>query len=257
MTASGTTILRLDRLSRYFKKLAAVSDLSLSLEAGEIVALLGPNGAGKTTALRCIAGLLQPTSGTIEVAGINVAANPIEAKRSLAYVPEVPAPYDLLTVEEQLQFITRAYGLKSASSEITKLLERFELDGKRREFCVTLSKGMKQKLALACAFVRRPALYLLDEPLIGIDPRGAKELKDLVVERSREGSAIVVSTHMLDTAERLASRMMILDRGRLLAEGSLKDLHEEARLGSVATLEEVFLKLTMESEESRNQTESG
>lgn len=231
-------------LQKYYKRFPALGGVSFEVMPGEILALLGPNGAGKTTTLRCISGLLQPSAGEIFVCDVDVLRDPLNAKRQLAYVPEVPAPYDLLTLREQLEFIARAYSLEDASPRIDEILERFDLTGKRNELCVNLSKGMKQKVALATAFIRDPGLILLDEPLIGIDPKAARELKDLVLERAKSGTAFVVSTHMLDTAERLASRMVILNRGVIIAEGSLEQLNALARVKEGATLEEIFLRLT-------------
>jgi ABC-2 type transport system ATP-binding protein len=241
-------LLKVDRLVKYYKRTLAVDGLSFEVGDGEIVGLLGPNGAGKTTILRCITGIVQMTEGHIEVDGLDLIKNEEQVKRRIAFVPEVPTPYEMLTVWEHLRFIAMAYQTMDRFEErADDLMRRFDLHDKRNDLVLSLSKGMKQKLAIACAFVHEATTILLDEPLIGIDPKGTRELKDMIADARARGSSILISTHMLDTAEHLCDRIIILQRGRILAEGNLAELHERAKMGRDASLEDVFLTLTEES----------
>lgn len=242
-------MLKVDGLVKYYKKTLAVDDLTFEVADGEIVGLLGPNGAGKTTILRCVTGIVQMTEGRIEVEGFDLSENEEEVKRRIAFVPEVPTPYEMLTVWEHLRFIAMAYQTTESFEERAEsLMLRFDLHEKRNDLVLSLSKGMKQKLAIACAFVHEAKVILLDEPLIGIDPKGARELKDMIADARAKGGSILISTHMLDTAEHLCDRIIILQQGRIVAEGSLAELHERARIGENASLEDVFLTLTEESQ---------
>lgn len=240
-------MLRVDKLVKYYRKTLAVDGVSFEVRNGEIVGLLGPNGAGKTTVLRCITGIVQPTEGLIEVDGISLSTNEDEAKRRIAFVPEVPTPYEMLTVTEHLRFIAMAYRtLQNFEDCAVTLMHRFDLYDKRNDLVASLSKGMKQKLAIACAFIHEAGVILLDEPLIGIDPKGIRELKDMIANAKSEGKSILISTHMLDTAEHLCDRIIILRHGCVVAEGNLAELHERAKIGEDASLEDVFLTLTEE-----------
>ncbi len=245
LSREGERILRVENLVKYYQTFPAVRGISFQVRSGEIVALLGPNGAGKTTILRTICGVLQPTDGTIVVNGYDSVKNEIEVKKRVAYVPETPNPYDLLTVWEHLEFIARAYGSdRNFRERAVDLIERLQLREKQYDLVATLSKGMKQKLTLACAFVREASLYLLDEPLMGLDPRGQKEVKALVTESAERGAAILISTHILAIAEEWCHRVLILNKGQLVAEGGLDDLKARVSAGQDASLEEVFLALT-------------
>jgi len=241
-------MLEVANLYKFFRHVRAVNGLSLHVQAGEIVGLLGPNGAGKTTTLRCICGILRPDAGQIAVGGYDLATQEQQAKRLMAFIPEMPNPYDLLTVREHIQFVAMCYGtLRTFHERIQELLDRFDLRDKENELVATLSKGMKQKLAVACAFVHDARVYLCDEPLLGIDPRGQHELKTELQRLRDEGCAILVSTHQLDTAERLCDRVIIMQAGRKLAEGTLEDLRAQSQMAD-STLEQVFLRLTEEAE---------
>jgi ABC-2 type transport system ATP-binding protein len=202
-------LLQVDHLTKRYRKFTALADVSFSVAGGEIVGLLGPNGAGKTTCLRSVAGIIRPDSGTVRVAGHDTRAAEREAKRALAFVPEQPNPYELLTVWEHLRFVALAYDTADGFDErATALLERFDLTPKRDELVGTLSKGMRQKLTIACAFLHRAQVFLFDEPLIGLDPRGARELRHSIAEAARnDGAAVLVSTHMLETAQNLCRRV--------------------------------------------------
>jgi ABC-2 type transport system ATP-binding protein len=244
-------LLQVTELVKFYRKRLAVDGVSFEVRNGEIVGLLGPNGAGKTTILRCVTGIVQPTMGTVVVDGINIKDDEEEAKRRIAFVPEVPTPYDMLTVYEHLRFVAMGYNtLEDFDSRAQELMKRFDLADRRDDLVLSLSKGMKQKLAIACAFIHEARVILLDEPLIGIDPNGAHELKNLLSDARADGKAILTSTHMLDTAEKLCDRIIILREGKIVAEGNLSELHDQAMLGSNSSLEEVFLRLTQESDES-------
>lgn len=239
-------MLEVQRLVKDYRRLRAVNDLSFQLVGGEIVGLLGPNGAGKTSALRCIAGILKPTAGAVRINGFDIVTEQANAKRQLAFVPEVPAMYELLTVDEHLKFIAMCFDtLHIYESEGTNLLERYDLLPKRHELVATLSKGMRQKLSIACAFVHDANVLLFDEPLIGIDPAGVHEVKSEIQRAKAEGKTILVSTHLLDTAEKLCDRVIILAKGAKVAEGSLEQLRLAANLEG-ADLEQIFLRLTEE-----------
>ena len=242
-------MLKVTHLVKYYKKFLAVDGLSFEVDKGEIVGLLGPNGAGKTTILRCVTGIVQPTEGSIEIDGLSLAEHEEDVKRRIAFVPEVPTPYEMLTVWEHIRFVAMAYQTMDRFDErADALLRRFDLYEKRDDLVLSLSKGMKQKLAVACAFIHDASVVLLDEPLIGIDPKGAYELKKMIAEAKTDGKAILISTHMLDTAEKLCDCIIILRRGTIIAEGSLEELHVRAQMGTDASLEDVFLTLTEESE---------
>lgn len=231
-------------LVKDYKKFRAVNQLDITIRPGEIVGLLGPNGAGKTSALRCIGGILLPTHGQILINGHDVVKDQAKAKAGLAFVPEVPSLYDLLTVEEHMKFVAMCFGtMDMYESKREELLKRYHLAEKRNDLVAGLSKGMKQKLSVACALIHNANVFLLDEPLIGIDPAGAYELKLELQRAKEEGAAILVSTHLLDTAEKLCDRVIIMRRGQKLAEGTLEQLQHLLQMEG-KTLEEVFLHLT-------------
>lgn len=245
-SASGPVLLDVRNLSKSYGRYRAVDDLSFQVRGGEILGLVGPNGAGKTTALRCCTGILRPSTGFVYVAGYDVVREERAAKQQLAFVPELPNLYPLLTIEEQIEFIARTYGALAPdfSARREELLRRFDLWQERHNLTGSLSKGMRQKTAVAAAFLHGARLLLLDEPLIGIDPVGMRQLKELVLEARTAGCAVLVSTHLLDTAERLCDRILVLQGGRKRAEGTLADLRLSLDQRSDATLEEIFMELT-------------
>ena len=248
MVTSTHQMLQVINLTKRFGGMLAVDDLTLTVGGGEIVGLLGPNGAGKTTTIRCVASLLQPTSGHILLNGHDVSGDPVAAKRALAFVPEVPNPYEMLTVMEHLRFVAAAYGVEEELTHVEEILTRLDLWEKRNDLGASLSKGMRQKLACACAFIHRAQVFCFDEPLIGLDPKGMRELKSMMMERRAAGNALLISTHMLDTAERLCDRVIILKRGKLIAEGTVAELKERLRSSADTSLEDMFLELTEETE---------
>jgi ABC-2 type transport system ATP-binding protein len=242
--AEAMAALRLRGLLKSFGR-PVVDNLDMTIRQGELYALLGPNGAGKTTTLRMIAGLLTPDAGTIEIFGIDANQNPVEAKRISAWLPDEPMLYDKLDPLEYLEFIAGLWGMEAALAEgaARHLLEVLDLWPHRHERCEGFSRGMKQKVALAGALIHNPKLLMLDEPLTGLDASIARQVKDLLAERVRQGAAIVLTTHILEVAERLADRIGIIHRGRLIAEGTLGELRERAG-DARSTLEDLFLDLT-------------
>jgi ABC-2 type transport system ATP-binding protein len=249
---SSPPALLLESLSKSFGDKPAVDKLSLTLAAGEFYALLGPNGAGKTTTLRVIAGLLPADAGEIAVFGVDARRQSIAAKRIIAWLPDEPMLYDKLDPVEYLEFVAGLWGVepRRAQSRAEELLETLGLWEHRRERCEGFSRGMKQKVALAGALVHEPKLLMLDEPLTGLDAAAARQVKDLLVARVRQGATIILTTHILEVAERLADRIGIIQRGRLIAEGTLAELRAKGGAGredATASLEELFLELTRES----------
>jgi ABC-2 type transport system ATP-binding protein len=239
-------MLEVQGLVKEYKEYRAVNEVSFRINPGEIVGLIGPNGAGKTTGMRCMAGILRATSGRVLINGYEINEEQAKAKRGLAFVPEVPSLYELLTVYEHLRFIAMCFDtLPIFEAKHEELLARYHLLDKRNDLVATLSKGMRQKLSVACALVHEANVFLLDEPLIGIDPAGAHELKQEIIRMKEGGASVLISTHLLDTAEKLCDRVLIMARGKLLAEGSPEELREHYGMQG-QSLEEVFLQLTNE-----------
>jgi ABC-2 type transport system ATP-binding protein len=237
--------LSISGLTKAFGATVAVDGLSFEVRPGELYALLGPNGAGKTTALRMIAGLIAADAGEISVFGVDARADPRGAKQICAWVPDEPMIYERLTPWEYLQFIAGLWTLDPgvAEARAEALLRRLGLWEQRGQRCGGFSKGMMQKTALAGALLHEPKLLLLDEPLTGLDAIMAREVKDMLRELVAGGASLVLTTHIMEVAERMSDRIGILHRGRLLAEGTIEELRRQSR-GAV-TLEEVFLELTL------------
>jgi ABC-2 type transport system ATP-binding protein len=238
--------LELTGLRKAFTK-TAVDDLDLQVRSGELYALLGPNGAGKTTTLRMVAGLQTPDAGGIRIFGIDALADPIAAKRIVAWLPDEPLLYDKLDPLEYLEFVAGLWGVEPAlaASRAEELLRWLDLWEQRGARCEGFSRGMKQKVALAGALIHDPRLLILDEPLTGLDAHASRQVKDLLLERARGGATIILTTHILEVAERLADRIGIIRAGRLVAEGTLAELRRANGDGSDAdaTLEDMFLAL--------------
>ncbi|MFM1813388.1 MAG: hypothetical protein RLZ98_83 [Pseudomonadota bacterium] len=235
-------------LSKSFDR-PAVDDLSLSVAAGQFYALLGPNGAGKTTTLRMVAGLLRPDAGGIRVAGVDALADPIAARRVMAWVPDEPLIYDKLTPFEYLEFVAGLWGMDgtAADREAQALIAMLGLGPYAHQRCQGLSKGMRQKVALAGALIHQPQLIILDEPLTGLDAGSARQVKQVLQERVKTGVTVIMTTHILEVAERMAERIGVISAGRLIAEGTLDDLRRRTGMAS-DTLEEVFLRLVAEQD---------
>jgi len=242
MSASAGAALQLKGLCKSFGR-PAVEQLNLTVRRGELYALLGPNGAGKTTTLRMVAGLLAPDAGTVEVFGVDLAHDPAGAKRAMAYLPDDPMLYAKLKPTEYLEFVAGLWGIEAAEAEprARRLLDWLELTAHAHELTEGFSRGMKQKLALAGALIHEPQLLILDEPLTGLDAAAARQVKDLLLAHVQGGGTVILTTHILEVAERLAQRIGIIDHGRLIAEGTLDELRGES---GGTTLEDVFLQLT-------------
>jgi ABC-2 type transport system ATP-binding protein len=239
------TALEITQLSKRYGDHLAVNSLSLRIEAGIFYALLGPNGAGKTTTLRMVAGLLQPDSGDIEIFGHSLSKAATEAKRLLAYLPDDPMLYSKLRPLEYLEFVAGLWSIPSQQAEATaiELLKILDLWKVRGDFIESFSRGMKQKLALAGGFIHQPKLIILDEPLTGLDAGAARLVKDMLSDYVKQGNTVILTTHIMEIAERMASRIGIINKGSLVAEGTLAEL--QARSGNQEeTLEDLFLELT-------------
>ena len=223
----------------------AVRGLDLTLHPGEFYALLGPNGAGKTTSLRMTAGLLRPDAGAIAIFGIDALKQPIEAKRITAWVPDEPLVYDKLTPREYLEFVAGLWQVEAqaAAAAAETLLDRLGLGLHGNERCGGFSKGMRQKVALAGALVHDPRLIILDEPLTGLDAGSARQVKTILLDRVRDGATVVMTTHILEVAERMAERIGIIADGRLVAEGTLAELRARMAASGDTSLEDIFLRL--------------
>jgi ABC-2 type transport system ATP-binding protein len=234
----------------------AVDGLDLTVRAGEFYALLGPNGAGKTTTLRMIAGLLRPDAGTIHIDGIDALADPVAAKRVMAWISDEPMIYDKLTPQEYLEFVAGLWGVapELAAHRARELLDWLDLAAQAHQRCERFSKGMRQKVALAGALVHEPRVIILDEPLTGLDAGSARQVKSVLRERVRAGGTIIMTTHILEVAERMADRIGVIANGKLIAEGTLDELRRKAAMkagtnagtGSDASLEDTFLALVAE-----------
>jgi ABC-2 type transport system ATP-binding protein len=225
----------------------AVTDLDLAVRKGEFYSLLGPNGAGKTTTLRMIAGLLRPDAGSISVLGVDALIDPVSAKQIIAWVSDEPLIYDKLTPLEYLEFIAGLWGVEPAGAERTarELIEWLDLAPHANERCEGFSKGMRQKVALAGALVHDPRVIILDEPLTGLDAGSARQVKNVLRERVRLGDTVIMTTHILEVAERMADRIGVIARGRLIAEGTLDELRAQAGKDNTS-LEDTFLALVAE-----------
>jgi ABC-2 type transport system ATP-binding protein len=248
--------LEIRNLNKRFDR-PAVEGLDLTVKAGEFYALLGPNGAGKTTSLRMVAGLLRPDSGSISIFGVDTQRDPVEAKRVTAWVPDEPMIYDRLTPLEYLEFVAGLWGVAptQAAQRSAHLLEWLQLAPHANERCEGFSKGMRQKVALAGALVHDPRLIILDEPLTGLDAGSARLVKDVLLERVRSGATVIMTTHILEVAERMAERIGVIAHGRLVAQGTLAELRQRAGKGD-GSLEEVFLDIVAQDPEQARQADA-
>lgn len=243
-------MIKLEHLTKHFGRIAAVDDLSLEVRGGEIMAFLGPNGAGKTTTLRMIGGLLEPTGGRIEVKGHDLARSPLEVKQIMGFIPDRPYLYEKLTAREFLVFSGGLYGVQPdrAASRGKELLRLFDLTDWSDELIESFSHGMKQRLVLSSALLHEPEVLVIDEPMVGLDPRGARMLKNLFRGLRDRGVTILLSTHTLSVAEEICDRVAIIHKGRLISVGTVEDLRVLSHKHE-AGLEDVFLSLTSEDEE--------
>jgi ABC-2 type transport system ATP-binding protein len=238
-------VIRLNGLTKRYGKFTAVDGIDLEVPRGELFGLLGPNGAGKTTTIRMIAGILRPTSGTVTVGGVDIQVRPLEAKARLGYIPDRPFVYDKLTGGEFLRFAAALYGHQGPVVErrIDELLELFELTPWKNELTESYSHGMRQKLIISGALVHRPEVIVVDEPMVGLDPKSARLLKDLFRQFVDRGGTVLMSTHTMEVAEVMCDRIAIVNRGTIVAQGTMDDLRQQTESGDIG-LEGIFLKLT-------------
>ena len=238
-------MIEVEHFRKEFDTVVAADDVSFKLPRGIVGALIGPNGAGKTTTMRALCGIIRPTSGRLVISGYDVAIDPIDVKRRIAYVPDDPPLFESLTVSEHLRFIGSAYNVPNYTEQSRDLLEQFELSGKSHALASELSRGMRQKVAIACAYLRTPEVLLLDEPLTGLDPVAIRMLKQTLVQRAAAGATVLVSSHLLALVEDICQHLVILRSGRCLFSGTLADAQ---RLYNVSgTLEDVFFRATQEA----------
>jgi ABC-2 type transport system ATP-binding protein len=237
-------MIELKNIVKRFGDLVAVNDISLSVGRGEFFAVLGPNAAGKTTTIKILTGLIKPTSGTAVVAGYDVQTQPLEVRRRLAYVPDFPFLYDKLTPWEFIRFTGQMFRMDEATLEVkaTGLVQRFNLDAYLRKPIEGLSHGTRQRVAIVSALLHDPEVFVIDEPMVGLDPHHARVVKDVLKERSLQGMTVFLSTHQLSVAEEMADRIGIIHQGRLVAVGNRDELRRQS--GSTGALEQTFLALT-------------
>lgn len=235
----------IDHLVKRYNDHVAVNDISLEIKSGEIFGFLGPNGAGKTSTIKIIMGLMKPTSGKIFIDGHDVQKDPIAAKKALGYVPDRPILYEKLTAWEYMKFIAGIYGIDDTAlrERGMKYLQIFELNEWTDELVENFSHGMKQRLNLSAVFMRNPKVLILDEPLIGLDPRGARLLKEMLLTSRNNGMCIFMSTHILEIAEQMCDRLAIIHKGSIISTGTSGDLRQQAQTPD-SGLEQIFLRLT-------------
>jgi ABC-type multidrug transport system, ATPase component len=232
-------------LTKRYGRFTAVHDLSFAVRPGEVLGLVGPNGAGKTTTLRCLAGIIPATTGQIHIAGHDLATAPLAAKHALAFFPDEPRLFDYLTVRQHLAFVARIYGVADHAPRADALLAELELTDKADQLPGALSRGMKQKLAIACGLLHAPSVMFFDEPLTGLDPLGIRRMKDSIIQRARAGATIILSSHLLHLLEEVCSHVLILKRGEKIADGPLADVAARFSQGDPSvSLEEVFIRAT-------------
>ena len=239
-------MIEVDGLTKLYGDFPAVRELSFQVAAGEVLGLVGPNGAGKTTTIRAIAGIITPSRGSIRVAGHDIRDDPVAAKSVLAFIPDEPHLFDYLTVEEHLLFVGRLYRVADSRARLEPLLEELELLPRRRALPPELSRGMKQKLAIACGLLHSPSALLLDEPLTGLDPVGIRRMKATIVRRAAEGAAVILSSHLLHLVEEICSRVLVMRRGEAVAIGSIAEIKQQRPELANLSLEDLFIALVGE-----------
>jgi len=240
-------MIEVEGLTKLYDEFVAVEDLSFTVKPGEVLGLVGPNGAGKTTTLRCLSGIIPPTRGLIRIVSHEMSADPVEAKRQLAFFPDEPRLFDYLTVEQHLNFTARIYQVPDWQRIAGPLLEELEMADKRAMLPGELSRGMKQKLTIACGLLHSPKVIFFDEPLTGLDPYGIRRMKDTIRARAREGAAILISSHLLHLLEELCSHVLIVKKGRKVVDGTLEEVTRRfSEQSGDVNLEEIFFRATSE-----------
>jgi len=246
--SAAPCLIEVSGLTKLYGDFPAVTDLSFSVRAGEVIGLVGPNGAGKTTTLRCLAGIIPPTRGLVQICGHGMGRDPIEAKRRLAFFPDEPRLFDYLTVAQHLTFTARIYNLPHYEETARALLEELEIADKADKLPGELSRGMKQKLAIACGFLHAPSAIFFDEPLTGLDPLGIRRMKDSILHRAAAGAAILISSHLLHLLEEICSHVLILKDGRKIIDGTMDEVRRNfSEVPAGANLEEIFFRATGET----------
>jgi ABC-2 type transport system ATP-binding protein len=231
-------------LTKLYGDFVAVNELEFAVRPGEVMGLVGPNGAGKTTTLRCLAGIIPPTRGTIQICGCDLAGDPIGAKQQLAFFTDEPRLFDYLSVWQHLVLTARIYQVADYEAPGRALLEELEIADKQNALPVELSRGMKQKLAIACGLLHAPKVIYFDEPLTGLDPLGIRRMKDSILKRAREGAAIIISSHLLHLVQEICSHILILKNGRKVIDGTIGEISQKFSAQADANLEEVFFRAT-------------
>jgi ABC-2 type transport system ATP-binding protein len=242
-------MIEVEALAKQYGTFTAVRSLTFSVRPGEVLGLVGPNGAGKTSTLRCLAGIIPMSSGRVRIAGHDLSSEPVAAKRSLAFFPDEPRLFEYLTVRQHLAFVARIYGVAGHEALAAPLLEELELSEKADALPAELSRGMKQKLVIACGLLHSPSVMFFDEPLTGLDPLGIRRMKDSIVRRARNGAAIVLSSHLLHLLEEVCTNVLILKKGEKVADGTLAEVSAQFSNGEPdVSLEEIFIRATGGSE---------
>lgn len=238
-------MIEVNGLAKRYGSFTAVHELSFHVGAGEVLGLVGPNGAGKTSTLRCLAGIIPASAGSIRIAGHDIATDAIAAKRALAFFPDEPRLFDYLTVRQHLNFVARIYGVRDHEAIAQPLLDEFEIADKADQLPGELSRGMKQKLAIACGLLHGPRVMFFDEPLTGLDPLGIRRMKNSILNRARQGATIVLSSHLLHLLEEVCTHVLILKQGRKIADGTIAEVAARFSNGETrVSLEEVFIRAT-------------
>jgi ABC-2 type transport system ATP-binding protein len=242
-------MIEVEALTKRYGNFTAVHDLSFIARPGEVLGLVGPNGAGKTTTLRCLAGIIPATAGSVRIAEHDIRTDAVAAKRRLAFFADEPRLFDYLTVRQHLRFVARIYGVPDHETLAEPLLEEFEIADKADQLPAELSRGMKQKLAIACGLLHSPQVMFFDEPLTGLDPLGIRRMKNSILKRARDGATIVLSSHLLHLLEEVCSHVLILKKGAKIADGTLAEVAARFSNGEpTVNLEEVFIRATGGSE---------
>lgn len=237
-------MLAVSGLTKRYGAFTAVRDLSFMVRPGEVLGLVGPNGAGKTTTLRCLTGIIPPTLGTVRLGDVDLATDPVAAKRRLAFFPDEPRLFEHLTVEQHLNFVARLHGVADWRARAEPLLAELEMADKRALLPGELSRGMKQKLTIACGLLPAPTVAFFDEPLTGLDPGGIRRMKEVMRRLARDGVALVLSSHLLSLLEEVCTHVLILKAGEKVAGGSLAEVHARYATHAEASLEDVFFRAT-------------
>ena len=244
-------MIEVSNLTKRYGDFTAVDDLSFSVRPGEVMGLVGPNGAGKTTTLRCLTGIIPATLGTARLCGMDVAADPVGAKRTMAFIPDEPRLFDYLTVAQHLNFVARLYDIGDYQARAQAILTDLEMADKQQLLPAELSRGMKQKLAIACGLLHQPKIVIFDEPMTGLDPIGMRRMKGVMRRLAKEGAAIILSSHLLGLVEEVCTHLLILKNGVKMANGTVAEVRARFADDADTSLEDVFFRATGESEEAK------